>query len=328
MTDLGCENSLSALAGCSDARIKKLICISGFKEEKMLRDKLIDTAVRLGVDDHLRSIRAALHPSYKYQRNDNRHIAYEPLPHMHRYLLDHFPSVDVRLAALSNEEGETSFSYVKNMPGRSGFRERSYAKQQKVEKLRVRTETLDSSLPASYIPALIKIDVEGAEQLVFEGPSEPSQSISPSFYLSMVKEAPIITALNHVRSTSCSMMRWGCAFLTRMATGHILWLNLRRHMLAMIVGTLSHALSMEICNCSAGGVWITHIMTLFTLIVSPASKPLRGRLNHHATTVGNQVMMTVIHTGGAGGRSPLAGARGVLAHSLLPKRAAGPPEAV
>ena len=41
---------------------------------------------------------------------------------------------------------------------------------------------------------------------------------------------------------------------------------------------------------------MTHIITLFTLIVSRASKPLRGRLNHHVTMMGNQVMMTVIHT--------------------------------
>ena len=43
-------------------------------------------------------------------------------------------------------------------------------------------------------------------------------------------------------------------------------------------------------------VWMTHIITLFTLIVSRASKPLRGRLKHHVTMMANQVMMTVIHT--------------------------------
>jgi hypothetical protein len=34
-------------------------------------------------------------------------------------------------------------------------------------------------------------------------------------------------------------------------------------------------------------VWITDIMTLFTLIVSTGSKPLRGHLNHHVTMMGN-----------------------------------------
>ena len=37
-------------------------------------------------------------------------------------------------------------------------------------------------------------------------------------------------------------------------------------------------------------------MTQFTLIVSTASKPLRGRFTHAVTMMGNQVMMTVIPT--------------------------------
>ncbi len=56
-------------------------------------------------------------------------------------------------------------------------------------------------------------------------------------------------------------------------------------------------------------------MTRFTLIVSTASKPLRGRLNSHVTMMGIQVMMTGIHT-----ESP-AGARGVLASSSLSQKA-------
>jgi FkbM family methyltransferase len=98
-----------------------------------------------------------------------KHIAYEPLPHIHKYLVDRFPSVDIRLAALGNETGERSFTYVKNETGRSGFREISYHKQPQIEKLTVRTGTLDSSLPDGYVPTLIKIDVEGAERLVLEG---------------------------------------------------------------------------------------------------------------------------------------------------------------
>ncbi len=55
---------------------------------------------------------------------------------------------------------------------------------------------------------------------------------------------------------------------------------------------------------AGASVWITHIMTLFTFIVSTASKPLRGRLNHYVTTMVNQVMMTVIHTASPGAVSP------------------------
>jgi FkbM family methyltransferase len=173
----------------------------------MLREHFIDAATRLGIDDQLRTIRATLVPSYRYARDEGqhlrellksvlkedsncidigafrgrvlteimrvaprgRHIAYEPLPHLYKYLVERFPSVDIRQAAVSNVSGETSFTYVKNVAGRSGFREISYPKQPQIETLTVRTETLDSSLPDGYIPSLIKIDVEGAERLVIEG---------------------------------------------------------------------------------------------------------------------------------------------------------------
>ena len=41
-----------------------------------------------------------------------------------------------------------------------------------VRQLRVRTERLDDVLPDDYVPALIKIDVEGAESAVFRGALE------------------------------------------------------------------------------------------------------------------------------------------------------------
>lgn len=183
----------------------------------MLKEVVLDTAIWLGLDDQLRSICGPLFPSYKRDRIDNqnlsllmafaltkgsncidigshkgavlaemvrlapwgKHIAYEPLPFLHKYLVDHFPSVDVRQAAVSNEEGETSFTYVKNLPTHSGFRERSYPVQPQVEKMTVRTETLDGSLPAGYVPALIKIDVEGAERLVIEGAIETISKYQP-----------------------------------------------------------------------------------------------------------------------------------------------------
>ncbi len=41
------------------------------------------------------------------------------------------------------------------------------------------TETLDGTLPAGYVPALIKIDVEGAERLVIEGAIETISKYKP-----------------------------------------------------------------------------------------------------------------------------------------------------
>jgi FkbM family methyltransferase len=183
----------------------------------MLRDIFIDTAVKLGIDDQLRSIRATLHPNYRHDRNDNqhlrsllvsvlsqdsncidigayrgrfladilriapqgKHIAYEPLPYLYRFLINQFPSADIRPVAVSNEKGEKSYTYVKNVPARSGFIERSFAKRQQIEKLIVQTVTLDSDLPSEYVPALIKIDVEGAELQVIEGAIETISKYKP-----------------------------------------------------------------------------------------------------------------------------------------------------
>jgi FkbM family methyltransferase len=110
---------------------------------------------------------------------NGRHIVYEPLPHLHRLLVDKYPSADVRHAAVSNEEGEKSFSYVRSVPARSGFLERSFDERQQIEKLTVKTVTLDTDLPSDYVPALIKIDVEGAERQVFEGGIETITKFKP-----------------------------------------------------------------------------------------------------------------------------------------------------
>ncbi|HEV2713584.1 MAG TPA: FkbM family methyltransferase [Gaiellaceae bacterium] len=98
-----------------------------------------------------------------------RHIAFEPLPEFHARLAADFPDVDVRPVALSNRSGEASFTYVRTRPGYSGFRPRRYPAAEETESITVTTETLDSSLPEDYVPALIKIDVEGAEEQVLAG---------------------------------------------------------------------------------------------------------------------------------------------------------------
>ncbi len=172
------------------------------------RDTLIDAAIRLRVDEPLLKLRAVVSPRHRgylqeqrefarllanwISRTSNcidigayngrslaeivrlapqgRHIAYEPLPQKCRLLERRFPSVDVRQAAVSDHSGETTFTIVHDAPALSGMRNRWRDDgPHRTETLSVRVEALDTDLPADYVPHFIKVDVEGAERLVFEG---------------------------------------------------------------------------------------------------------------------------------------------------------------
>lgn len=111
-----------------------------------------------------------------------RHIAYEPIPELAAQLSVEFPSVTVRNAALSDRNGEASFVQVDSAPEYSGFRERTYHGFDHVDKhqITVRTERLDESLPDGFAPRLIKIDVEGAEMLVFRGARQTIERFRPT----------------------------------------------------------------------------------------------------------------------------------------------------
>lgn len=97
------------------------------------------------------------------------HIAYEPLPAFCERLRSRFPQVDVRQAALSSRNGKAEFVVVQNLPAYSGLQERRYPKRVELTKVQVETHRLDDYLPPAYRPDLIKVDVEGAEHMVFEG---------------------------------------------------------------------------------------------------------------------------------------------------------------
>jgi FkbM family methyltransferase len=102
-----------------------------------------------------------------------RHYAWEPVPHLAAHLRETFPQVEVHDAAVGDTAtDETTFVLVKDDPAYSGLRTRDYPGAYETEEIRVRVERLDDELPADYVPAVLKIDVEGGELGVLRGGAE------------------------------------------------------------------------------------------------------------------------------------------------------------
>lgn len=99
-----------------------------------------------------------------------RHIAFEPIPALARELARAFPSVDVRQLAVGAEPGSAEFCHFRALDGWSGLRRSPLISDERgdPEFIAVEVSTLDAEL-GELRPAVIKIDVEGAELDVLEG---------------------------------------------------------------------------------------------------------------------------------------------------------------
>lgn len=102
-----------------------------------------------------------------------RHFGFEPIPEYYKFLQKKYESngsIMIYNKALSQENGKTSFTWVKNAPAFSGIKERSYLiKNPDIEKIEVEMIRLDSLLDVLPTIKLMKIDVEGAELMVLNG---------------------------------------------------------------------------------------------------------------------------------------------------------------
>jgi FkbM family methyltransferase len=101
-----------------------------------------------------------------------KHYAFEPLPELATRLAERYPNVEVHQCALSNEERLSSFTRAVGTGSAhaySGLQEQAYPSGITTETFAVTTRRLDDVLPATYTPAVIKIDVEGGELDVMRG---------------------------------------------------------------------------------------------------------------------------------------------------------------
>jgi FkbM family methyltransferase len=96
-----------------------------------------------------------------------KHMAFEALPEKAERLRRKFPDVQIVQGAVGEQPGEITFYRDLTHSGYSGMNVQSDA--HKLEEVKVRCETLDNLVPADRHIDFIKVDVEGAEVLVFRG---------------------------------------------------------------------------------------------------------------------------------------------------------------
>jgi FkbM family methyltransferase len=115
---------------------------------------------------------------------EGRHVAFEPIGAHVRELRLRFPGVDSRALAISDYPGESTFTHFRDLSGWSGLKRQPRISDElgNPETITVRVSTLDEQLDG-IDPAVVKIDVEGAELGVLRGASRVIERSRPRLIL-------------------------------------------------------------------------------------------------------------------------------------------------
>lgn len=108
-----------------------------------------------------------------------KHMAFEPIPTLFNLLKNKYnESVQIFPFALSDENGNSKFHYVKNAPAYSGINKRDYKVKPKISLIDVEIKRLDEFTSEKKID-FIKIDVEGGEFEVLKGAEKTLSNNNP-----------------------------------------------------------------------------------------------------------------------------------------------------
>jgi FkbM family methyltransferase len=106
-----------------------------------------------------------------------RHLAFEPLEDHAARLAAEFPTVEVRNVALGDRNGQAQFmrraepalSSLETVPEGENLESWRGPIHDGARRVTLSVRRLDDELPAGFMPALVKIDVEGVEHAVLDG---------------------------------------------------------------------------------------------------------------------------------------------------------------
>ena len=109
-----------------------------------------------------------------------KHFGFEPIPSMYEKLnYKYGDSCEIRNFGLSDESKVSSFQHVVSNPGYSGIKQRSYPKNEKINTIEIKLDTLDNQVSNHDRVDLIKIDVEGGELGVLKGSVKTIKKFHP-----------------------------------------------------------------------------------------------------------------------------------------------------